>query len=115
MKKLVPVMLAGFATIAAAGDTVVYTSDEYCALDEKARTQVDDQHVKAYAKKLGFEHSADFCKSLNKENKEEKMAKAYNAKAKWNYAFNKSERGSVRRLPARTVAKLKKAKIYNID
>ncbi len=115
MKKLLPLALLGFASVAAASDTVVYTSDEYCALDKKVQSQVDEQYVKAYAKKLGFEHSKDFCQQLNKLNKEKEMASKYNAKKRWNYAFNRSERGSIRRLPARTVARLKAEKNYDID
>ena len=113
MKKLIPVVLAGFAGAAMAGDDIaVYSTDDYCDLKVNKASIADKQYAKAYSDKLGQTPSKKLCNQINAE---KKVAENKKAKKKWNYAFNKPYRNSTRRLSQKTIAKLRAAGIDSTE
>ncbi|TQV80006.1 hypothetical protein [Aliikangiella coralliicola] len=112
MKKIISVLLVGFSGLAFAGDTVIYTTDEYCALDEKSRSAYDEQMLRAYSKKLGQKPDLKLCNQVNKENRvAQKKAKV----DRWNYKFNRPYQGSARRLSKNQIAKLRAKNIKGYE
>ncbi len=113
MKILVTAILAGFTGLAIAGETVVYTTEAYCELDKYNSGVYGQAYTKAYGDKLGTLPSNQLCSKLLKE----KFASVekFDGRKKWNYKFNLASRGSVQKLPEKTVAMLREAGIYHFD
>ena len=96
--------LAGMMSVANAGEQVTYTTGEYCALEKSGyKSKYQKRYLKAYAEKLGTTPSRDFCKQLRAE----QFAGVTKAKHKWNFHMRKPYAGSVRRLSAKVVKKIK--------
>ena len=113
MKILITAILAGFTGLAVAGETFVYTTEAYCELDKHNWGVYGQAYTKAYGDKLGTLPSNKFCSKLLKE----KFASVekYDGNKNWNYKFNLVSRGSVQKLPQKTVDMLRASNIYELD
>jgi len=104
MKKVIPLILIGFASVASyASESQVFTSDEYCAIQKDKVSILNKQYTKVYAQRLGETPSPLSCRNINKRNLKNTGEYTNN----WNYKFNRPLRGSVIRLSPRTVKKLR--------